>query len=140
MFISHSTSEDPRAAELMDALVRGLEQRNHPPGDGASHSVRIQSECAYPQGFQAVWSITLGALRERLPKAALLLDLLAFFSPDEIPVRLLTEVHGRDLAPAPTPSGAIRGSGGSCRAAAPRPRFTGREDSSARGHDPLTSG
>lgn len=60
-------------------------------------SARIQTEDTYPKGFQTAWSITLGTLRERHPEAARLLSLLAFFSPNEIPVRLLGEVHHKDL-------------------------------------------
>ncbi|GKQ41551.1 FxSxx-COOH system tetratricopeptide repeat protein [Streptomyces sp. A012304] len=60
-------------------------------------AAQIQTEATYPKGFQTAWSITLDTLRERHPKAAMLLKLLAFFSPNEIPVRLLTEVHYRDL-------------------------------------------
>jgi tetratricopeptide (TPR) repeat protein len=60
-------------------------------------SAQIQTEATYPKGFQTAWSITLATLRERHPKAAMLLNLLAFFSPNEIPVRLLTEVHYKDL-------------------------------------------
>ncbi|MEV6176984.1 FxSxx-COOH system tetratricopeptide repeat protein [Streptomyces sp. NPDC052015] len=60
-------------------------------------SAQIQTEATYPKGFHTAWSITLGTLRARHPKAAMLLNLLAFFSPNEIPVRLLTEVHYKDL-------------------------------------------
>ncbi|MGV9318518.1 FxSxx-COOH system tetratricopeptide repeat protein [Streptomyces sp. NPDC003660] len=54
----------------------------------------------YPEGFRTTWSTTLATLRERNPEAAELLNLLAFFAPDEIPVRLLTEVRHGDLPPA----------------------------------------
>ncbi|MFG3045182.1 FxSxx-COOH system tetratricopeptide repeat protein [Streptomyces sp. NPDC048241] len=54
----------------------------------------------YPEGFRTAWSTTLATLRERNPEAAELLNLLAFFAPDEIPVRLLTEVRHGDLPPA----------------------------------------
>ncbi|MGC4996879.1 FxSxx-COOH system tetratricopeptide repeat protein [Streptomyces sp. DT195] len=54
----------------------------------------------YPDAFRTAWSTTLATLRERNPEAAELLNLLAFFAPDEIPVRLLTEVRHGDLPPA----------------------------------------
>lgn len=53
----------------------------------------------YPLGFRTAWSTTLDTLRERNPEAAELLNLLAFFAPAEIPVRLLTEVRHGDLPP-----------------------------------------
>ncbi|MFD8804571.1 FxSxx-COOH system tetratricopeptide repeat protein [Streptomyces sp. NPDC059597] len=57
-------------------------------------------DTAYPPGFRTAWSTTLGTLRARNPEAAELLNLLAFFAPGEIPVRLLTEVRYGDLPPA----------------------------------------
>lgn len=51
----------------------------------------------YPLGFPAAWTITLASLRKQHPEASQLLNLLAFFSPNEIPVRLLTEVRYGDL-------------------------------------------
>lgn len=59
----------------------------------------IQIESSYPKGFRTAWTITLNTLRERHHRAAMLLSLLAFFSPNEIPVRLLTGVHYKDLHP-----------------------------------------
>lgn len=56
-----------------------------------------QDDVGYPLGFRTTWTTTLATLRERHPKAAELLSLLAFFSPNEIPVRLLTEVRHGDL-------------------------------------------
>ncbi|MET9877309.1 FxSxx-COOH system tetratricopeptide repeat protein [Actinacidiphila glaucinigra] len=51
----------------------------------------------YPMGFQTSWSITLNTLRDRSPAAAELLKLLAFFSPDLIPVRLVQAARPGDL-------------------------------------------
>ncbi|MFF3559906.1 FxSxx-COOH system tetratricopeptide repeat protein [Streptomyces sp. NPDC002574] len=51
----------------------------------------------YPMSFQTSWSITLNTLRERAPGAAELLKLLAFFSPDAIPVRLIQSARAPDL-------------------------------------------
>ncbi|QMU71781.1 FxSxx-COOH system tetratricopeptide repeat protein [Streptacidiphilus sp. P02-A3a] len=43
----------------------------------------------YPRGFKTAWSITLNTLREQYPAAAELLNLMAQFAPDRIPVRLV---------------------------------------------------
>ncbi|MFI8179183.1 FxSxx-COOH system tetratricopeptide repeat protein [Actinacidiphila glaucinigra] len=51
----------------------------------------------YPMSFQTSWSITLNTLRDRTPEAAELLKVLAFFSPDAIPVRLIQSARARDL-------------------------------------------
>ncbi|MEU6342931.1 FxSxx-COOH system tetratricopeptide repeat protein [Streptomyces sp. NPDC046977] len=51
----------------------------------------------YPMSFQTSWSITLNTLRDRAPGAAELLKLLAFFSPDAIPVRLIQSARAPDL-------------------------------------------
>ncbi|MEU6773756.1 FxSxx-COOH system tetratricopeptide repeat protein [Streptomyces sp. NPDC046759] len=56
-----------------------------------------ETDAGYPPGFRTAWTTTLDTLREQEPKAAELLSLLAFFSPNEIPVRLLTEVRYGDL-------------------------------------------
>ncbi|WP_030935385.1 FxSxx-COOH system tetratricopeptide repeat protein [Streptomyces sp. NRRL S-646] len=58
-----------------------------------------ESDAEYPLRFQTAWSTTLATLRDRHPKAAELLNLMAFFAPNEIPVRLLTEVRYGDLPP-----------------------------------------
>ncbi|KAA0940340.1 FxSxx-COOH system tetratricopeptide repeat protein [Streptomyces apricus] len=58
-----------------------------------------EEDTPYPLNFRTTWTTTLGTLRERDPKAAELLSLLAFFSPNEIPVRLLTEIRYGDLPP-----------------------------------------
>ncbi|MFK4107807.1 FxSxx-COOH system tetratricopeptide repeat protein [Streptomyces sp. NPDC002176] len=69
-------------------------------GDEGSAGDADDDTGAYPEGFRTAWSTTLATLRERNPEAAELLNLLAFFAPDEIPVRLLTEVRHGDLPPA----------------------------------------
>ncbi|MFG2813353.1 FxSxx-COOH system tetratricopeptide repeat protein [Streptomyces sp. NPDC048410] len=66
-------------------------------GDEGSEGDEGDDPGAYPEGFRTAWSTTLATLRERNPEAAELLNLLAFFAPDEIPVRLLTEVRHGDL-------------------------------------------
>nr|WP_019069815.1 FxSxx-COOH system tetratricopeptide repeat protein [Streptomyces hokutonensis] len=63
--------------------------------DDTPGSAREQTE--YPQRFPEAWTTTLDSLREQHPEASQLLSLLAFFSPNEIPVRLLTEVRYGDL-------------------------------------------
>ncbi|MEO3767956.1 FxSxx-COOH system tetratricopeptide repeat protein [Streptomyces sp. B8F3] len=45
----------------------------------------------YPMGFLTSWSITLNGMREKAPAAAAMLNLLAFFSPDSIPVSRIIE-------------------------------------------------
>jgi tetratricopeptide (TPR) repeat protein len=51
----------------------------------------------YPRGFQTAWAITLNTLREEHPSAAELLQLLARFSPDNIPVQLIHQARPGDL-------------------------------------------
>ncbi|MGP3926609.1 FxSxx-COOH system tetratricopeptide repeat protein [Streptomyces sp. 8N616] len=53
----------------------------------------------YPRGFQVAWAITLNTLREQSPEVDELLKLLAFFSPDVVPVRLLQSARASDLPP-----------------------------------------
>ncbi|WP_181789009.1 FxSxx-COOH system tetratricopeptide repeat protein [Streptomyces phytophilus] len=45
----------------------------------------------YPMGFLTSWSITLNGMREKAPAAAAMLNLLACFSPDNIPVSRIVE-------------------------------------------------
>ena len=56
-------------------------------GEPSQLGIGISSD--YPMAFQTSWAITLNTLRERSPAAAELLKLLAFFSPEQIPVRLV---------------------------------------------------
>ncbi|MQY13670.1 hypothetical protein SRB5_38200 [Streptomyces sp. RB5] len=64
---------------------------------GALQAAQIRPETEYPLGFTTAWSVTLNTLRADYPDAAGLLHLLAFFAPNEIPVRLLTEARHGDL-------------------------------------------
>ncbi|MFH8802019.1 FxSxx-COOH system tetratricopeptide repeat protein [Streptomyces sp. NPDC017936] len=49
----------------------------------------VRTEADYPQGFVVSWAHFLNALRERNPEAADLIELMAMFSPDAIPVQLI---------------------------------------------------
>lgn len=51
----------------------------------------------YPQGFQTAWSITLNSLREDQPAGVELLNLLAQFSSDRIPVGLVERTRAESL-------------------------------------------
>ncbi|QXE34756.1 tetratricopeptide repeat protein [Streptomyces sp. GMY02] len=59
--------------------------------------VRIPSDS--PVAFQTAWSILLGQLREAVPSAVDLLQLLTFFAPGAIPVRLVRNLPPEDLPP-----------------------------------------
>lgn len=52
----------------------------------------------YPRALESSWSITLASLGQRSPLALELLKLLTCFTPDAVPVRLLTR-HGDRLPP-----------------------------------------
>ncbi|MFG3199973.1 FxSxx-COOH system tetratricopeptide repeat protein [Streptomyces sp. NPDC048208] len=84
-------ANDVPAAEYL-RLLREEPGETDDAGEDPAHD--------YPDAFRTAWSTTLATLRERNPEAAELLNLLAFFAPDEIPVRLLTEVRHGDLPPA----------------------------------------
>lgn len=58
----------------------------------------VQSPDA-PPAFQVGWAITLGSLERHKPDVYELLTLLAFFSPDVVPVWLLRSARARDLPP-----------------------------------------
>ncbi|WP_255952196.1 FxSxx-COOH system tetratricopeptide repeat protein [Streptomyces odontomachi] len=51
----------------------------------------------YPESFQVAWAKLLNTLRENSPPAWQLLNLLAHFSPDPVPVRLLATARPGDL-------------------------------------------
>lgn len=51
----------------------------------------------YPQVFQTTWALTLNRLHEESPLAMELLRLFAFFSPDDVPVRLLQTARSAEL-------------------------------------------
>ena len=51
----------------------------------------------YPQSFQVAWAMLLNTLRDTSPPAWRLLNLLAHFSPDLVPVRLLATARPGDL-------------------------------------------
>ncbi|GHH81837.1 ATP-binding protein [Streptomyces sulfonofaciens] len=53
----------------------------------------------YPQSFQVAWAKLLNTLRENSVAAWRLLNLLAHFSPDLVPVRLLATARPGDLPP-----------------------------------------
>ncbi|MFE0454441.1 FxSxx-COOH system tetratricopeptide repeat protein [Streptomyces sp. NPDC058914] len=74
-----SANQSEPVAEYADAL-----QRQSP----AELAVTIEAD--YPQGFVVSWAHFLNALRERNPEAADLIELMAMFSPDAIPVQLIT--------------------------------------------------
>ncbi|MFG2192885.1 FxSxx-COOH system tetratricopeptide repeat protein [Streptomyces sp. NPDC048639] len=66
---------------------------------GDPHDFGVLPSQEYPRGFQVAWAITLNTLRERSPEVDELLGLLAFFSPDVVPVRLLQSARAADLPP-----------------------------------------
>ncbi|CAL9336511.1 FxSxx-COOH system tetratricopeptide repeat protein [Streptomyces sp. Tu 3180] len=66
---------------------------------GEPSKVGIGLSEQYSMSFQTSWSITLNTLRERAESAAELLKLLVFFSPENIPVRLIQSARARDLPP-----------------------------------------
>lgn len=80
-----NTSSMP-AGEYIEAIRRGEPGR-----------LRISIGEDYPKSFQTAWSITLEALRDEHPEAAEVLRLLARFSADQIPVRLLETARPGDL-------------------------------------------
>ncbi|MFI1963880.1 FxSxx-COOH system tetratricopeptide repeat protein [Streptomyces pathocidini] len=66
---------------------------------GDPHDFGILPSQDYPRGFQVAWAITLNTLREDAPEVDELLKLLAYFSPDVVPVRLLQTARAGDLPP-----------------------------------------
>ncbi|MEV3989162.1 FxSxx-COOH system tetratricopeptide repeat protein [Streptomyces sp. NPDC049837] len=52
-----------------------------------------------PRPFQAVWAMAVNTLHEDAPEAHELLKLLAYFSADVVPVRLLQSARSADLPP-----------------------------------------
>ncbi|MFD9795475.1 FxSxx-COOH system tetratricopeptide repeat protein [Streptomyces sp. NPDC059070] len=66
---------------------------------GDPHVVDTLPTREYPTNFQAAWSKTLNSLHETSAEAWELLKLLAHFSPDSVPVRLLQSARVSDLPP-----------------------------------------
>ncbi|GGP53449.1 FxSxx-COOH system tetratricopeptide repeat protein [Streptomyces melanogenes] len=79
------------AASVAD-YVRGISQ-------GDPHTVSTMPSREYPASFQAAWSKTLNSLHETSAEAWELLKLLAHFSPDSVPLRLLQNARVSDLPP-----------------------------------------
>ncbi|MEV5681762.1 FxSxx-COOH system tetratricopeptide repeat protein [Streptomyces sp. NPDC052164] len=65
--------------------------------DGDPNALDVMPSGGEAQRFQAVWSTTLNALGEDAPHAHELLKLLAHFSADTVPVRLLRSARASDL-------------------------------------------
>ncbi|MGW7413621.1 FxSxx-COOH system tetratricopeptide repeat protein [Streptomyces sp. NPDC054863] len=64
---------------------------------GNPHEAEVERAHDYPAGFKAAWGRTVNGLLEQHPQVYELLVLLAFFSPDVVPARLLRTARGGDL-------------------------------------------
>ncbi|MFJ6695544.1 FxSxx-COOH system tetratricopeptide repeat protein [Streptomyces sp. NPDC091272] len=64
---------------------------------GNPHEAEVEQAHDYPAGFKAAWGRTVNGLLEQHPQVYELLVLLAFFSPDVVPARLLRTARGGDL-------------------------------------------
>jgi tetratricopeptide (TPR) repeat protein len=85
---------------LLSQTAAWLNANDEPPEDYVRRLLDDAPEGGYPLGFGTAWTTTLATLRAKDEDTVELLRLLAFFSPNEIPVRLLTEVRHGEL-PAP---------------------------------------
>ncbi|MFF0743895.1 FxSxx-COOH system tetratricopeptide repeat protein [Streptomyces sp. NPDC004111] len=64
---------------------------------GDPHEAEVEQTHDYPAGFKVAWGRTVNGLLEQHPQVYELLVLLAFFSPDVVPARLLRTARADDL-------------------------------------------
>jgi tetratricopeptide (TPR) repeat protein len=64
---------------------------------GDPHEAEVEQAHDYPAGFKVAWGRTVNSLLEQHPQVYELLVLLAFFSPDVVPARLLRTARSGDL-------------------------------------------
>ncbi|MDN3297949.1 FxSxx-COOH system tetratricopeptide repeat protein [Streptomyces ficellus] len=67
--------------------------------DGSPSVFGVLANGDEPRPFQAVWAMAVNTLHEDAPEAHELLKLLAYFSADVVPVRLLQSARSADLPP-----------------------------------------
>ncbi|MEE1757251.1 FxSxx-COOH system tetratricopeptide repeat protein [Streptomyces sp. SP18CS02] len=92
---------------LVDQMAAWLDAHPMSPVSGYVEEIRHGSPSVFgvvpsgedPRPFQAVWSMAVNTLHEDAPEAHELLKLLAFFSADIVPVRMLQAARSADLPP-----------------------------------------